>query len=247
MVLREELVGSHGRWKRPCLQTALMRATSDVITTVCWRRLDHPHIVGFKAASVHPPHLCIVQEFCSRGSLDDLLHIEFKRTRHGLRLAQLLYVQALAHISNGKRHFTHSLTPAQGMRRGGGLGIGAMENDSLVASGLPNVAQELRFRGGTQMVPICLVCRNGSYNCYCGEASSLAPVRLPRGMVTLDLGSTLAEQVHHQADQRGDVVPAPHHRAQGPQARQRAAHLLWGQGACPTRVGCTPRVGSIRR
>ena len=63
------------------------------------------------------------------------------------------HVNALAHITNPKHHFTHSLDPGQGARRGGGLRIGSMEGDMLVASGLPNVMQELRNRGGTQVVP----------------------------------------------------------------------------------------------
>ena len=62
-------------------------------------------------------------------------------------------MNALAHITNPKHHFTHSLDPGQGARRGGGLRIGSMEGDMLVASGLPNVMQELRNRGGTQVVP----------------------------------------------------------------------------------------------
>eukprot|EP01100_Stratorugosa_tubuloviscum_P013770 TRINITY_DN708_c0_g2_i1.p1 TRINITY_DN708_c0_g2~~TRINITY_DN708_c0_g2_i1.p1 ORF type:complete len:607 (+),score=247.01 TRINITY_DN708_c0_g2_i1:110-1930(+) len=46
----------------------------DEITTLC--KLRHPNVVLFIGACLSVPHLCIVTEFCTRGSLFDLLHIQ---------------------------------------------------------------------------------------------------------------------------------------------------------------------------
>ena len=36
--------------------------------------IRHPNVVGFIGACHQPPNVCLVTEFCARGSLDHLLH-----------------------------------------------------------------------------------------------------------------------------------------------------------------------------
>eukprot|EP00955_Chlamydomonas_euryale_P033332 347546-Chlamydomonas_euryale.AAC.1 len=61
--------------------------------------MRHPNVVNFVGACHTPPNVCLVTEFCARGSLDALLHKSVltldltkkvrRRARQGVRAARV--------------------------------------------------------------------------------------------------------------------------------------------------------------
>ena len=56
-------------------------------------RLQHPHVVQLYAASLNPPHICIVEELVPKGSLHDALY------KHGWEPSPLQILQIVADIA----------------------------------------------------------------------------------------------------------------------------------------------------
>lgn len=45
-------------------------------------RLNHPHIIRLLGACLAPPHICLVEELASSGSLHDRLHGRTAQVSH---------------------------------------------------------------------------------------------------------------------------------------------------------------------
>lgn len=90
------------------------------------------------------------------------------------------HVMATMHMVDDKQHYTHTASPVVPTRAGGGgVSMGEMEQQMLLAHGLPAVVQELRSRQSNIDVDVCIQCKRVVMSCKCMPQSGYIPMRVP--------------------------------------------------------------------